>query len=44
MDHDENCLQFIYFFPAHLDMFNLFHWALSVIHGASKNDFKEEDA
>lgn len=40
MDHKENGLRFIYFFTAHLDMFNLFHRAHGVIHGASKNDLQ----
>lgn len=40
MDHNENCLQFIYVFTAHLDMFNLFHRAPSVIHRVSKNELQ----
>lgn len=40
MDCDGNCLRFIVFFTAHLDMFNLFCRAPSVIHGVSKNELQ----
>lgn len=40
MDHIENCLQFNWFFAAHLDTFNLFHRARSVIRGVSKNELQ----
>lgn len=40
MDHIENCLQFNWFFAAHLDTFNLFHRARSVIRWVSKNELQ----
>lgn len=40
MDHIENCLQFNWFFAAHLDTFNLFHRARNVIRGLSKNELQ----